>query len=514
LPPPCYHILPDLLEFRARHSPQQPAFFFEENAWSWSWLLEQSLAVAALLARQGVKKGDRVVLAFPNGPAFFPAFFGCLLRGAVAVPIYPGAGPERRQQYLDLSGSGLLLTPESVSEEALAPYRAGSVPELPTIAPTDPAFIQYTSGSTSDPKGVVLTHKQLLTNVRQMIAGMAISEKDVFVSWLPVYHDMGLILMTLAPFYLGLKLVLLPATLQPVHPWLRAIQDHRGSFTAAPDIAYRLALQWARAGHAYDLSSLRVALNAAEPVRLSTIQVFEETFGLKQVMTAGYGLAEATVGVCMSAPGTAPPTDAEGHVSVGKPFPGIELGILRDNLLAPPGEPGEILVKSPANTSGYFQNPSANQALRWENDYIRTGDAGYLDTEGKLYVLGRIKQVLKIGGRTLYAADVEEALEKMAALRHAMAIGLEGKGAGSEQFYVFAETRWRQLPDPEAAQTLSLEIVQTIHAHFGLRPARVYLLKNKSIPFTSNGKKQHNLLKTRFLDGTLRSEKQLLFPDY
>ena len=503
-----------MLGFRARHSPQEPAFLFEERAWGWSWLLEQSLAVAALLAERGAQKGDRVVLALPNGPAFFPAFYGCLLRGAVAVPIYPGTGPERRQQFLGLSGASLLLTQESLAEEALAPYRSGSAPELPAIAPSDVAFIQYTSGSTSDPKGVVLTHEQLLTNVRQMIAGMAISEKDVFVSWLPVYHDMGLILMTLAPFYLGLKLVLLPTTLQPVHRWLRAIQEHRGSFTAGPDMAYRLALQWARAGHTYDLSSLRVALNAAEPVRLSTIRAFEVTFGLEAVMTAGYGLAEATVGVCMSPPGTAPATDAEGHVSVGKPFPGIELGILRDDQPAPPGEVGEILVKSPANTSGYFQNPAANRALHWKNDYIRTGDAGYLDAEGKLYVLGRIKQVLKIGGRTLYATDLEEAIEKMPSLRHAMAIGLEGKGAGGEQLYVFAETRWRQLPDHETAQALIVEIVQTIHAHFGFRPARVYLLQNKSMPFTFNGKKQHNLLKTRFLDGTLRSEKQLLFPDY
>lgn len=495
-----------MLAFRAMNDPGRVAFFFEERPYTWEWLWSQSLAIAGMLWDCEVVKGDRVVLAIPNSPEFFPAFYGCLLAGAVAVPVYPGSGPERMQQYRELCDASLQLRPEDLPRQAIHAYPETS---FPRPSPSDLAFIQYTSGSTSDPKGVQLTHANLLTNIRQMIAGMQITAEDVFVSWLPVYHDMGLILMTMAPFYLGAKIVLLPTSLLQVHQWLKAIGTHGGTFTAAPDIAYRLAIKWASRGQSADLSSLRVALNAAEPVRLSTIQAFGRTFGLSSVMTAGYGLAEATVGVCMSAPGKDPITDAQGHVSVGHPFPGIDISILKDNAPAEPGETGEILVKSPANTAGYFKNPGANLALHWQKGYIRTGDVGYLDSKGNLFVLGREKQVIKTGGRTLYAADLEESLETLPGIRQAAAIGMD-----DGQLILFAETRWRHLPGREEGKDLIISIVGRMHDHFGIRPARVYLLRSKAIPMTHNGKKQHVTLKKMYETGALRAENKILFPLY
>ena len=507
--PPAFSTLPDILKFRAHTAPDQAAFHFEEKKYTYTWLLEESLDVAANLLATGIQKGDRVLIAIPNGPAFFPAFFGCMLAGAIAVPIFPGSSPERLAHYQQLCSSRLTLMPDLFEGE-----KSPTPNLLPSSDPDDIAFIQYTSGSTSDPKGVQLSHTNLLTNIRQLIAGMEITEKDVFVSWLPVYHDMGLILMTLVPFSLGLKLVLLPSTLHQVHPWLRAMEQHRGTFTAAPDIAYRLALKWRLADHLYDLSALRVALNASEPVRHTTILDFEKAFGLRNVMTAGYGLAEATVGVCMSAPGRSPVVDTDGHVSVGIPFPGVSIAILEHDQLAQTGIVGEILVKSTANTIGYFQNPEGTLALHWENGYLRTGDIGYLDTEGQLFILGRTKQLIKVGGRSFYAADLEESIDVLPQVRHAAALGIEGKSAEGEALILFAETKWRQVLEPETSKSLVIDITRQIHARFGIRPAKVYLLKAKAIPFTFNGKKQHGLLKKWYLDGNLRREGSILFPHY
>ena len=222
------HTLTDILRFRAAETPDRPAFFFEGSSWSYSRLWRQALAFAGHLQAQGVIPGDRVVIALPNGPGFLSVFFGCLLAGAVAVPVFPGSNPDRCKQYLDLCGGRLLVLSGQLPPLAGHPFRAlgavviiwplkgrqagDSAVVMPEVNPSDLAFIQFTSGTTYDPKGVMLSHRHLLTNVRQMIEGMQITTNDVFVSWLPVYHDMGLILKVLVPFYLGLNLVLLPTS--------------------------------------------------------------------------------------------------------------------------------------------------------------------------------------------------------------------------------------------------------------------------------------------------------------
>lgn len=523
--------LVEMLGGRGQTTPEQTAFIFEDRPWTYGWLWERATRFATHLRRADVQAGDRVVMALPNGPAFFYAFYGILRLGAIAVPIFPGSNPARCQTLMRLCDARHLVVPAGLPDEQAAAFQkmarhhaltlipaaddvADAAPEaFPEPDPDAVAFIQYTSGSTADPRGVQLTHANVLTNVRQMIAGMRITPADVFVSWLPAYHDMGLILKTMAPFYLGARLILLPTSLRHVHPWLQAIQQHRGTFTAAPDIAYRLCVRSIRNPEQYDLSSLRVALNAAEPVRSRTMEAFEQAFGLRHVMVAGYGLAEATVGVSMWPPGTPQKVDADGHVSVGPPFPDIDVQIVEGDQSLQAGSVGEIAIRSPANTSGYYDNPAANAGLRWHDTYILTGDLGYLDEAGDLFVVARKKNLIIQAGRSLYPGDVEDVVHPLPEVRHVAAVGVDRRGAG-EQLYLFVELWRHHAPDEAHSQRLIADIVQRIYGRFGLRPGRVYLLKPKTLPFTPNGKLQHQKLKMMYLDETLHESGRILYPRY
>jgi len=520
----------ELLGWRARLSGEQKAFRYLGDACSFSELRAGADRFAAYLLRQGLKPGERVMLALPNGRQFFFAFYGTMRAGAVAVPLFPQSSHERLTSIARHCGARFLVLPPPSAESdrtrlrslstgngpaVISPPEGGAeAPDtgFPVVQPDDIAFIQYTSGSTGDPKGVPLTHANLLANVRQMITGMQISDRDRFVSWLPVYHDMGLILMTMVPFYLAAELHLLPTDLRSIHTWLEAIHEHRGTFTAAPDFAYRLCLRVDRAGR-YDLSSLRVALNAAEPVRASTVESFHKTFGLSPVMTAGYGLAEATVGVSMSAPGTLPRVDGKGIVSVGRPFPGVEIKILENDRPAPAGRIGEIVIRSVANTSGYFDDPEGTSRLFWGDGFIRSGDLGYLDSEGYLYVVGRKKNIIKVGGETIAPQEIEEFVDRLDGIRFCAAVGVDKGGRVGEQIYVFAEVS-APAPRDQEAEELALRIAETVHSHLGYHPGRVYLLRSRSIPRTSNGKIQYEGLKRAYLDGSLRADGAILYPDF
>jgi len=543
--------------------------------------------------------GERIVLVLPNGPDFFAAFFGAQRAGAVPVPIFPQSGVERIAHIAGLSGASRVILDPDTPPETLAAVHArldaqrtddGSRPTvvagLEALAPPGPAgpsdepdpaadalpadladrtaFLQYTSGSTGAPKGVVITHETLRVNVLQMIEGMEITPEDVFVSWLPVHHDMGLILMTMVPFFLGARLVLLPSSLGDVRTWLRAIADHRGTFTAAPDFAYRLCVRAVRDPSGFDLSSLRVALDAAEPVRATTISRFEEAFGLDRVVVAGYGLAEATVGVSMQPPGTAPAVTPRGLVAIGRPFPGVRLRIVtaaetgatdargdelgssdgREETGAPdaaeltePGTIGEIVVESPAVTPGYFRDDDATAALFWRGDpnrdpsrerreadpppgdttgttdeirAIRTGDLGFRDAAGHVYIVGRSKNIILQAGRNLAPQEIEEAVEALPFVRRAAAVGIDRGGLEGEQAYVFAELRRARPPSEERLHEMAADLVARIHERLGLRPGRVFLLTPRSIPRTANGKLRYPALRATFLDGSLA--KRIVFP--
>jgi acyl-CoA synthetase (AMP-forming)/AMP-acid ligase II len=295
---------------------------------------------------------------------------------------------------------------------------------------------------------------------------------------------------------------------------MNIISEHRATFTAAPDFAYRLAIRSVSDPENVDLSCLRVALNAAEPVRARTIEDFERSFDLPPTMAPAYGLAEATVGVSMLPPQTPYRTDDRGIVSVGPPFPDIELAIVKDDTELGPGEPGEIVVRGPATTRGYYENPAANEDLFFEPGAIRTGDLGYLDSDGYLYILGRIKNIIIQAGRNIAPQEVEEAVDRLPFVRMAAAIGIDRGGAEGEQIYVFAELRSKEGSDAQRLSEMAIQVVRSVRARIGLRPGRVYLTQPRTIPMTHNGKVQHARLKELYLSGKLREQELLLYPDY
>lgn len=515
-----------MLEERAETQGAKAAFSFQGQAVTFERIWRSINTVAGFLLERGLERGERVVIAIPNGEEFFAAFYGAQRAGGIAVPLFPDSGVDRIASIAKHCGARLIVLPalspkrRELEAGGLSPLDVSEMTSIdsagtpgggfPEVHPDDIAFLQYTSGSTGNPKAVMLTQSNLLTNMRQMITGMQITNQDVFVSWLPVYHDMGLILMTMVPFYLAADVHLLPADLRSVRDWLRTIDETQGTFTAAPDFAYRLCLRHLDSLRGFDVTSLRVALNAAEPVRAVTIRGFELAFGLENVMVAGYGLAEATVGVSMWTPRTPPRVDSHGIVSVGAPFPEVEVRILAER----PGErAGEILIRSAANSRGYFANAEATADLFTDGGYIRSGDLGYLDEDGNLYIVGRKKNIIKHAGETVSPQEIEETVDAIDGIRYSAAIGIDRGRAEGEQAYVFAEVRnWTG--DADQAYELSIQIVEAIHRRLGLRPARVYLVRPRTIPKTHNGKIQHVVLRDQYLDGSLREHGKILYPDY
>jgi acyl-CoA synthetase (AMP-forming)/AMP-acid ligase II len=323
---------------------------------------------------------------------------------------------------------------------------------------------------------------------------------------------MGLVLMALVPLLVGARLVLLPSSLADVRAWLGAIAHYRGTFTAAPDFAYRLCLYAVRDPSRFDLKSLRVALNAAEPVRWETIRRFHETFGLERVMVPGYGLAEATVGVSMQPPGTTPKVSERGLVAIGRPFPGVELEIWGENRPAEIGEVGELVVRSPAVTLGYFGDPQGSAELFAAPGAIRTGDLAFRDEEGEVFLVGRKKSIILQAGRNLAPVEIETAVERLPFVRRAAALGVDRGRLEGEQAYLFVELKRMRPPPTEVLREWARQVVEAVHRRLGIRPGRVVLVKPRSIPLTDNGKIRYPTLREAYLGGCLAAQGRIFDP--
>jgi 1-acyl-sn-glycerol-3-phosphate acyltransferase len=497
---------------------------------------EAASAAAALLTRS-LTPGDKVAIMLPTGRSYFVTFMGVLLAGGVPVPIYP---PARLSQLADhlrrhrhiLSNAqviSMVTVPEAVRLGRLLRSRVESLREVlvpgelaapggafPVVTGEDVALLQYTSGSTGHPKGVVLTHADLLANIRAMGRAEAASPSDIFVSWLPLYHDMGLIGAWLSSLYFGVPLVVMPPQLFLTRPsrWLWAIHEHRGTISAGPNFAYELCLR--RIGDAeidgLDLSSWRLAFNGAEPVKADTIERFAARFapyGLSQeAITPVYGLAEASVGLTFPPLGRGPlvdrvareaflrsgraiKTDERSHpalrfVACGRPLPGYELRVV-DETGSELGDrqEGRIEFQGPSATSGYYRNPAATRSLL-RRGWLDTGDLGYM-AGGELYVTGRVKDIIIQAGRNLHPDELEEAVGNLDGVREGCVAVFAGPApdTGTERLVVLAETR--QTEDAVRAD-LCKRIVGVVVDLLGTPPDDVLLAPPHTVPKTSSGK--------------------------
>jgi acyl-CoA synthetase (AMP-forming)/AMP-acid ligase II len=506
--------LTDMMRRRARLSPSRPYFHLFEETVTYERLWEASGRYAAGLARAGIGPGDNLCLIYPTCAEFFYTFFGVLRAGAVPVPLYPTLGVEATGNILRDSRAKAVATigwfRRSVDESAaLAPNVGaileppdleadGPLPSVPEADADDLAFIQYTSGSTGHPRGVMLSHRNVVTTIHFMSEAAGLTPDDRVVSWLPLYHDMGLIGCSFTPPLTGAPLWLLPPDLRNPRQWLELITRVRATFTVSPDFGYRNCVRNIRDTVDLDLTSLKAALSGAEPVRPSTIEAFESHFGLKHVIAPCYGLAEATLAVAIWPRATPLRFDARGRfVSVGRPCRGVSVRIMAPgtggDALLPAGVEGEICVKSPGVMRGYYDNPEATAKVLTADGWLRTGDLGFLDADGFLFVSGRLKDVIILGGVNLVPGDIEEVVDHVAGVRYSAAIGLESERAGTQRLHVVAEVRDEDAGD-EAFHRLVRDVVGRVHRAAGHRPARVLLVRAGTIPKTSSGKIQRSRL--------------------
>jgi len=563
--------LVDLLTEHASQQPDRTAYRYlvtgdcdgEIQEITYARLVRRSHAVAAWLQERGLA-GSRAMLLYPPGVEFISGYLGCLSAGVVAVPGVPPQGRAQNHRALTrtkrliadadakviLGGRDVIAAlagmaehlPELAEITCVAtediPDEAADAWHAPDLTADSVAFLQYTSGSTSAPKGVAVTHGNLLDNERIITERMGhtpevIEEygREMFVSWLPMYHDMGLIGPVLNTVHLGVTATLFSPLhfLQKPDRWLTAISRYRPHTSGGPNFAYELCLKHATPEFVdgLDLSSWKVAFNGAEPVRAATLRRFTATFApagfLREAVYPCYGLAEATLMVTGGSVDTPPTllaaTDVGPHageadaaaVGCGRPGPGVTVAIAdpEQGTELPEGRVGEIWVSGASVAKGYWRNTLATRETfratlpGRDGRFLRTGDLGFL-RDGELFVTGRLKDLIVIDGRNHYPQDLELSAEMChPALRPgctaAFSVSVD-EGVEGEQVVLVAEVAPDAADESEKITDLIRSALGEAH---GLSVRDVVLVRPGTIPKTSSGKIQRSATRAAHLDGAL-----------
>ena len=477
-----------------------------EEAWRWS----------RLLRARGLRRGDRVALLLPTGPSFVTALLGVMMAGGVPVPLAAPmtfGGLERYLQNLAAIVADaevrIVVTTPRVRDAALAVSLA--VPEIlleadldgapaagphpPSLGASDTALLQYTSGTTGRPKGVVVSHRALLSNAFAIAHGLALRPTDVGVSWLPLFHDMGLIgvVITAIAHPYPIHLISPESFVMGPRRWLELISRVKGTISCAPNFAYELCT--ARAGDtaAASLASLRVLLNGAEPVLRATVDRFTARFGPlglpPDVMLPVYGMAESTLAVTFPTLGAgleAAGPAAHAGVSVGRPVAGASIAVTSESGEGlEEGAIGEIRIGGPSLMDGYFRNDAASAAVL-SGGWLRSGDLGFVD-DGRLFVTGRVKEVIIQGGRNVHAYDVERVAAEVNGLRVGgiAAFARANEASGTDDLVVVAETLEK---DGGRRDRIAREVRGEVLAALGVRVDEVRLCAVGAVPRTTSGK--------------------------
>jgi acyl-CoA synthetase (AMP-forming)/AMP-acid ligase II len=563
---PPFNSLVDLITRRAAEQADERGYVFlsdkgdEEAALTFGELHRRAVAVAAHLRASG-SPGDRALLLFGAGLDFIVAYFGCVLAGVIAVPMMlprrnsslgssASIAANANPRFLLTSGWVQSTRPD-VIERFSAPQRHWIItdqveamseahPRLPIAAPDDIAFLQYTSGSTSDPKGVMVAHRNLIENLEMMRQVQGNTRQSTYASWIPLYHDMGLVGNVLQSLYVGSLCVLLaPITfMQRPLSWLRAISRYRAQVAGGPNFAFDLCAQRFRVDQMQDvdLSCWEVAFNGAEPVRADTIERFATTFAPygfdPRAMNPQYGLAEATVmisagpklaGPVIRSVGlvafrrseiAAPAGEQDKHriVGCGRSVIGGRLAIVdpQTSRRLEPDRVGEIWVSGSHVCQGYWQSSDATRATfkariegeQGDNDWLRTGDLGFMDESGEIFITGRAKDMIIVRGINYYPQDIENTVynSHSALRRHFGAVFSVASESGEKLVLVQEVERMqrRKLDTEEIIRSIR-EVVANEHE---ISLDSIVLISPGEIPKTTSGKIQRSLTRQMWLQNT------------
>ncbi len=536
--------LPQVLAWHVHRHPGRTHIVLQdedanERTVTYAELDQAAHAVAAGLIELGLEPGKAVAIMLPTSVEYFFSFFGVLLAGGVPVPVYPPARPSQIEDHLKrhagiLSNAltevlitvaqakplALLLKPRvETLKHVVTPeevMRPGARAHLHHAKIHDTAMIQYTSGSTGNPKGVVLTHANLLVNIRAMAKALRVTPADVFVSWLPLYHDMGLIGAWLGSLMYGFKYpVMSPLTfLARPERWLQTIHRHGGTLSGGPNFCYELCLRRIQDADmkGVDLSTWRFAFNGAEPVSPETMEAFTKRFARwgfrRDAMAPVYWLAEATLGVSFPPPGRGPlldrvqrgpyvsqrrvvpasngSADALTFVACGAPIPDHQVRIVNAaGRELPEREEGHIQFSGASVTSGYYRNPEATKNLL-QGEWMNTDDYGYV-AGGDVYITGRIKDTIIRAGRNIHPYELEEAIGNIEGIRKGCVavFGSQDTRSATERIIVLAETRETDVAKREALRAQINEVAVSV---VGMPPDDVMLAPPGAVLKTSSGK--------------------------
>ena len=566
----------EVLKWRALRQPGRLAYLYlvdgerEESRLTYAELDQRARAIGAELQLLGLS-GERVLLLYPSGLDFVAGFFGCLYAGAVAVPVclprpnrsltriqaivadarvtasLTTASTYQRLKTLIAETSGLdslkwLLT-DRLGSQAASKWRE------PHITGNAQAFLQYTSGSTAEPKGVMVSHEDLLHNERMIREAFEHTEDSTVVGWLPLYHDMGLVGNVLQPLYVGAPCILMAPEAFLLKPfnWLRAISRYKAHTSGGPNFAFALCVRKITSEQraTLDLSSWRVAFSAAEPVRAQDLDDFAELFGpcgfRRKSFYPCYGLAEATL-IVTGGVKAAPPVlyrvkakaleshrvedgcaDRDGIrtlVGCGKTLPGQTVVIADPEslTLCLENEVGEIWLSGPSVTQGYWNRPEettrtyqAYLADSGDGPFLRTGDLGFLK-DGELFITGRLKELIIIRGQNHYPQDIERTVEQMHPVLQpggcaAFSVDLDGE----EKLMLIVEIGRRKVKCGaiDSLDELVRSIRRSVAEHHDIRVHEIFLLKPGSIPKTTSGKIQRNACRSWFLNNGMAAQKTI-----
>jgi fatty-acyl-CoA synthase len=529
----------------------------EETKYTFAEIEAETARRAGAIQQLGLRKGDRLGMVIAEPEDFVLAFLSALRTGVVPVAVYPphylgGLENYGRQVGAVLRSSGarvLVASPQVMNVIQALPALVGELEtvipttallgssheaQYPEILPDDLAFLQYTSGSTMAPRGVMVTHRSLVSNIRAFMGtGLEMDpDRDSGVCWLPLYHDMGLVGFVLGPLFWGVSVVFIPTLrfIKNASAWLDAVDLHRATVTFAPNFAFSLAARRVRTAELgrWDLSCLKAVGCGSEPIHPPTLREFVRVFSDScrlnpDALMPAYGLAECTLAVAMKTLGQPLATrlvDGETfqrdgiarsmsdsqtaraieHVSCGRILSGSDVEILDPNGdRVPEDVEGEVCVRGPSVATGYFGEPEA-WARVWRDGWLWTGDLGYL-SNGELFITGRSKDLIILNGRNHHPQTIEWMVAGVDGVREGNVVAFSRPGASGEELVVIVEARAKDF------NRLVADVEDAVHNAVFTKPADVVWLSPGSLPKTSSGKLKRHEIKQQYLRTGLEAER-------